>query len=125
MDTQPRAVGGILKVGPKQLYHWDKEGNHHCLPSQLCVLDFYVCEEWQRRGVGRRLFDHMLQCERTSPELLAYDRPSSKLIAFLCTHFGLQQFFPQRNNFVIFDAFFDRGHGDKLAHRPLTARGVA
>ena len=48
----------------------------------LCVLDFYVHESMQRRGIGRRLFDEMLRTERTEARLLGYDRPSPKLIGF-------------------------------------------
>ena len=90
------------------------------------MLDFYVSEEWQRRGIGRRLFDHMIACEQTTPELVAYDRPSPKLLAFLRKHFGLQQFAPQRNNFVIFDAFFKADpRAMEAAQRPLTSRGCS
>lgn len=51
----------------------------------------------------------MLRCQthRVTPEQLAYDRPSPKLFAFLKKRCGLSEFFPQPNNFVIFDAFFD------------------
>jgi alpha-tubulin N-acetyltransferase 1 len=126
LDEQPRALGGLLKVGRKQLYHWDHDGNHRCLANQLSVLDFYVCEEWQRRGIGHRLFEHMISCEQTTPERVAYDRPSPKLLAFLRKHFGLQQFVPQRNNFVIYDAFFQTDPRDVLAQgRPLTSRGCS
>lgn len=47
-----------------------------------------------------------LQAENIEPHQLAYDRPSPKLIAFLRKHCGLTEFFPQPNNFVIFDDYF-------------------
>lgn len=47
-----------------------------------------------------------LQTENIEPRQLAYDRPSPKLVAFLRKHCGLIEFFPQPNNFVIFDDYF-------------------
>ena len=68
----------------------------------LCVLDFYVHESYQRDGIGRHLFDAMLSHQNTSAEVLAYDRPSPKLLAFLRKHFALTNQLPQSNNFVVF-----------------------
>ena len=70
----------------------------------LCVLDFYVHEDYQRGGFGKALFMAMLQNEQTSPERLAYDRPSPKLLSFLRRHFELSSFFPQPNRYVVFDS---------------------
>ena len=53
-------VLGFIKVGPKKLFLFDKAGRHHeMLP--LCVLDFYVHEDFQRQGCGLKLFKFMLQ----------------------------------------------------------------
>lgn len=71
-----------------------------------CVLDFYVCETCQRQGVGKALFAYALHQLSTPPEFLAYDRPSSKLTAFLAKHHGLVHGITQPNNFVIFRGFF-------------------
>lgn len=68
----------------------------------LCVLDFYVHESCQRSGIGRKLYDYMLQCEKKTPAKVAYDRPSVKFMSFLAKHFGLRQYTPQTNNFVVF-----------------------
>jgi alpha-tubulin N-acetyltransferase 1 len=73
------------------------------------VLDFYVHESCQRAGIGRSLFDYMLSVQRLSPEQLAYDRPSPKLLGFLWKHYGLQAGPPQANHFVIFPGFFSTG----------------
>ena len=43
---------GLLKVGEKTLYHWGARGEIHNLRDMPCVLDFYVHEDWQRRGAG-------------------------------------------------------------------------
>jgi alpha-tubulin N-acetyltransferase 1 len=49
-----------------------------------------------------------LKTENKTPEKLAYDRPSEKLISFLKKHYNLSSFIPQNNNFVIFDRFFGK-----------------
>jgi alpha-tubulin N-acetyltransferase 1 len=48
----------------------------------------------------------MLEYEKQTPARLAYDRPSSKLIAFMAKHFGLKSYLPQNNNYVVFDEYF-------------------
>ena len=92
---------GLIKVGPKKLFVRTKQGQLAEL-SLLCVLDFYVHESHQRHGVGRALFDAMLEREGVDPAAFGYDRPSPKLLAFLRKHFGLADFVPQSNNFVVF-----------------------
>lgn len=96
---------GLLKVGRKLLYVFDDEGETHTVDAP-CVLDFYVHESRQRFGLGRRLFEHMLEKERYKPNQLAIDRPSEKLLAFLRKHYGLHKQIRQMNNFVIYDGFF-------------------
>jgi alpha-tubulin N-acetyltransferase 1 len=68
---------GLLKVGSKRLFIRSGAGSIREL-EPLCVLDFYVHESMQRRGIGRRLFDEMLRTERTEARLLGYDRPSEQ-----------------------------------------------
>ncbi|XP_032940092.1 alpha-tubulin N-acetyltransferase 1 isoform X2 [Catharus ustulatus] len=106
-DTCPPrgAVLGFLKVGYKKLFLLDRAGAHLQV-EPLCVLDFYIHESQQRRGLGRELFEEMLKRERVRPEQLAVDRPSEKLLGFLRKHFGLWDLIPQVNNFVIFEGFF-------------------
>ena len=98
-------VLGLLKTGPKTLFC-----THDRLMRELrgvtCVLDFYVHESCQRSGLGRQLFDRFLQCERQDPAMVAYDRPSPKLLGFLAKHHGLKSYNPQTNNFVLFDQFW-------------------
>ena len=50
----------------------------------------------------------MLAYKKTSPEMLAYDRPSEKLIGFLNKHFGLNSYTPQNNNYVVFHQGLDK-----------------
>lgn len=80
-------VTGLLKVGVKNLYVFDENGDTKPMPA-MCVLDFYVHESRQRAGLGREMFDVMLDRENVLPRKLAVDRPSEKLVAFLQKHYG-------------------------------------
>ncbi|CAK67726.1 unnamed protein product (macronuclear) [Paramecium tetraurelia] len=97
---------GILKIGKKNLFHRDLSGLIKEI-QPLCVLDFYVHESVQRRGIGKELFEEMLRCENIMPEKIAYDRPSPKLLGFLKKHYHLSNYIPQNNNFVIFSQYFE------------------
>lgn len=72
-----------------------------------CVLDFYIHESVQRTGLGKQLFEAMLENESLQAHQLAYDKPSKKLLGFLKKHYNLANFVPQNNNFVIFQQFWD------------------
>ncbi|XP_014875126.1 alpha-tubulin N-acetyltransferase 1 isoform X2 [Poecilia latipinna] len=100
-------VVGFLKVGYKKLFLLDRNGVHIEV-EPLCVLDFYIAENLQRHGYGIELFNFMLQHQNVEPVLLAYDRPSTKLLAFLARHYNLRQSVPQVNNFVAFEDFFHK-----------------
>ena len=106
IKAEENKVLGFIKVGSKKLFLRDRNFNYHEVNS-LCVLDFYVHESTQRRGIGKQLFDFMLKFEKKIPTELAYDRPSDKLLSFLNKYFGLNNFIPQNNNYVVFDEFFD------------------
>ena len=117
----PSRVVGILKTGDKNLFiarSRNVSNTSHNAPIEMeprCVLDFYVHESAQRRGIGGALFDHFLRRENKNPARLAYDRPSEKLFAFLAKNFSLTKYQPQTNNFVVFDAYF------AVAPRPASA----
>lgn len=98
-------IVGLLKVGRKSLYVFDRFGETRHVNAP-CVLDFYIHESRQRGGLGKILFEYMLEFEGLLPEQLAIDRPSEKLLAFLRKHYALTQKIPQMNNFVIYDGFF-------------------
>jgi alpha-tubulin N-acetyltransferase 1 len=68
----------------------------------LCVLDFYTHCSCQRKGLGRMIFQSMLETENVNPGELAYDRPSDKLPPFLQRHFGLQDGVLQPNRYMIY-----------------------
>jgi len=105
-DEERRALG-YLKWGVKDnLYFYRKSGAVvQCSP--VCVLDFYVHESLQRHGIGLDLFKAMLVDlgESVKPHLLAYDRPSPKLLSFMRKNFGLTQPDLQPNRYCIFENF--------------------
>uniref|UniRef100_A0A1B0CFN9 Alpha-tubulin N-acetyltransferase n=1 Tax=Lutzomyia longipalpis TaxID=7200 RepID=A0A1B0CFN9_LUTLO len=98
-------VTGLLKVGVKSLYVFDADGETHKVNAP-CVLDFYIHESRQRAGLGKVLFQYMLDQENYRVQQLAIDRPSDKLVGFLKKHYGLTQTIPQMNNFVVYEDFF-------------------
>ena len=96
---------GFIKVGYKHLFIYDEIG----VPMEinpLCVLDFYTYETCQRKGFGKIMFTEMLQNEKIEPRKLGYDRPSPKFINFLNKYYGLKNYVPQNNNFVVFTDYF-------------------
>lgn len=97
---------GILKCGTKRLYVRTRDLDLREI-EPLCVLDFYVSKTHQRQGVGKQLFEYMLNHVNTHPSCLAYDRPSTKLLSFLNRHYQLNNFVPQNNNFVVFDDYWN------------------
>lgn len=57
-------------------------------------------------GLGLKIYKHMCAMEGAAPEALGYDRPSHKFLSFLAKHYGLKDYVPQNNNFVVFKAYF-------------------
>ncbi|XP_057684185.1 alpha-tubulin N-acetyltransferase 1 isoform X2 [Corythoichthys intestinalis] len=114
-------IVGFLKVGFKKLFLLDRQGLH-IEDEPLCVLDFFIVENLQRKGYGLELFNFMLQDKNLEPVLMAYDRPSPKLLSFLAKHYSLTQSVPQVNHFVVFDGFFLNKPGS--ARCPLTDQGM-
>lgn len=106
VKTEGRQAVGFVKVGHRKLFYRDYIGTIVEM-TPLCVLDFYVYEKIQRSGFGKKIFEKMLECEGVEPEKLAYDRPSPKLIGFLRKHYGLVDYIPQNNNYVVFLNYFN------------------
>ena len=63
-SSRGKAVG-FIKVGTKKLFLYDTQGVQKEV-SPLCVLDFYVHESQQRKGFGKKLYEHMLQVGLTA-----------------------------------------------------------
>ena len=97
---------GLIKTGYKNLYVREYHSTGMINIKPLWILDFYVSENWQREGHGKHLFDWVLEDEKIEPKMLAYDRPSHKFLSFLNKHFGLWDYYPQNNNFVVFNEYF-------------------
>ncbi|XP_059614381.1 alpha-tubulin N-acetyltransferase [Phlebotomus argentipes] len=114
-------VTGLLKVGVKSLYVFDSDGETHKVNAP-CVLDFYIHESRQRAGLGKVLFQYMLDQENYHPQQLAIDRPSDKLVGFLRKHYGLTQTIPQMNNFVVYEGFFD--HNTSQSNSSMETTGL-
>ncbi|CAH1278387.1 unnamed protein product [Diabrotica balteata] len=99
------AVTGMLKTGNKSLYVFDRDGVHYQV-APPCLLDFYIHESRQRNGLGKQLFEYMLQRENVEPVQMAIDRPSEKLLGFFNKHYQLNEPVKQMNNYVVYDGFF-------------------
>eukprot|EP00656_Telonema_subtile_P015507 TRINITY_DN18140_c0_g1_i2.p1 TRINITY_DN18140_c0_g1~~TRINITY_DN18140_c0_g1_i2.p1 ORF type:complete len:160 (-),score=33.49 TRINITY_DN18140_c0_g1_i2:360-839(-) len=78
-EQQVVRVVGILKMGSKNLFVRTHNAQFKEM-QPLCCLDFYVHFSCQRCGIGRVLFESMLQAEQAPPHKIAYDRPSPKLL---------------------------------------------
>ncbi|XP_050435796.1 alpha-tubulin N-acetyltransferase 1-like [Adelges cooleyi] len=99
-------VVGILKMGWKKLYLFDKKGTRS-EALVYCLLDFYIHETRQRQGYGIKLYEYMLKDNELEAKQLAIDKPSRKMLQFMNKHFNLKKLVDQGNNFVIFEEFFD------------------
>ncbi|XP_013138080.1 PREDICTED: alpha-tubulin N-acetyltransferase-like isoform X2 [Papilio polytes] len=99
-------VIGILKIGMKKLFLYDKQ-NKLVIATPMCVLDFFVIDNRQRSGFGKKLFDYMLEDEKLKPYDLAIDGPSPKMLEFLKKHYNFNKVIRQSNNFAISEKFFE------------------
>lgn len=73
----------------------------------VCLLDFYVHYSFQRRGIGKRLFEFMMENERIEmPYQIAFDNPSVALLRFLHKKYNLDDPIWQNTNFVVFSQLF-------------------
>ena len=99
-------VTGYVRLGQRTLYLSPDPVSVELQPfSVYCVLDFFIQD--QRRGNGIFLMQKILTSSpNLSPEKLAFDRPSAKLVPFLRKHFGLLDLVEQPNKFVISRQFF-------------------
>ena len=52
------------------------------------------------------MFSEMLLKEKIEPRKLGIDRPSNKFLNFLQKYYGLKDYVPQNNNFVVFKDYF-------------------
>jgi len=85
--------------------------------SPRCLFDFFVVGGFERRGLGRLLFETMLSGEYgIVPASIAYSHPSDAMYAFLLKHFGLSGG-RTVSTFTIFDGFYD---SSSTLQKPIT-----
>ncbi|KPJ06313.1 Alpha-tubulin N-acetyltransferase [Papilio machaon] len=109
LGAYPKGDGeviGILKIGEKKLFLYDRQGKL-MISTPMCVLDFFVLDNRQRSGFGKKLFDYMLQDQKLKPYELAIDGPSPKMLDFLKKHYNFTKVIKQSNNFAVCEKFFE------------------
>ena len=106
LNEENKAAVGFVKVGRKQLFLWDRNGQQHEMRI-LCLLDFFTCPDCQRRGYGKKMIDKMLSDQNLEMKQVPIDRPSALCLSFMNKQFGLSEYLPQSNNFVVFDEFWE------------------
>ena len=104
-ENEQKALG-FIKIGYRKLFLWDRLGIQHEF-NKICLLDFFVHPNCQRKGYGKIMIDKMLITENLEMKDIPIDRPSLLCLKFMEKHFNLKEFLPQSNNFVIFDQFWD------------------
>jgi len=102
-----RAIG-FLKIGFKDLYLFDSSGHRHFEEKTSVILDFFIHNSFQRRGCGKKLFDHMLKEEHLDIKKVCVDKPSTKMLSFLNKNYNLVETIEQGNNFVLYRGFFGK-----------------
>ena len=53
------------------------------------------------------MFNEMLSKEKIEPKKMGFDRPSQKFLNFLNKYYGLNDYVPQNNNYVVFKDYFN------------------
>ncbi|KAK8885130.1 hypothetical protein M9Y10_044259 [Tritrichomonas musculus] len=103
-DDRTKALG-FVKIGPRHLFLWDRFGIQHEM-QPICLLDFFTYPSEQRKGYGKKMIDRILRDYRLEMKQIPIDRPSSLCLSFMKKHFGLSEYIPQNNKFVVFDQFW-------------------
>ena len=60
-DLKETEIIGFARFGIKDLYLYTKFGKVIEAKRSPCLLDFYVKESYQRRGLGKSMIDALLQ----------------------------------------------------------------
>ena len=103
-DTHTRVLG-FVKIGPRHLFLWDHFGVQHEM-QPICLLDFFTFQTEQRKGYGRKMIDRVLRDLNLQMQQIPIDRPSALCLSFMKKHFGLSEYVPQNNKYVVFDQFW-------------------
>lgn len=106
LDDENKMVLGFIKVGYRNLFLWDRNGSQHEMKI-LCLLDFFTYPACQRKGYGKMMIDKMLADQNKQMRQIPIDKPSPLCLSFMKKHFGLSEYLPQSNNYVVFDQFWE------------------
>ncbi|KAH8548067.1 touch receptor neuron protein Mec-17-domain-containing protein [Umbelopsis sp. PMI_123] len=91
VGSQRKPVG-LGKVGKKRIFHLSKDNNNIEHLTCECLLDFYIIEDYQRRGYGKIVMDAIIETEPNVEAVhdLGIDRPSEACLAFFEKHYSLK-----------------------------------
>lgn len=124
-DDEKQCAVGFVKIGRRRLFLWDPTGSQREY-NLICLLDFFVSPNSQRRGYGRVLIDRMLAEEGLEMKQLPIDKPSPMCYSFMRKHFGLENLVPQPNKFAVFREFFESDLPLLESASPMrTPRGIS
>ena len=105
MKVKGSRVEGMMVVGSRTVMYRDDRGK--CVDiSPLCVVDFYVHDRLQRRGIGIGIFSKMMKSEKIAVNKIAYDRPSPAILQFVSKYFDLWKHTQQSSGVLVYDAYF-------------------
>lgn len=71
VKAEAHTVYGFLRIEYKKLMYVDKQGNSK-EGRFICLVDFYVPESLQRSGVGKIIFNKMLETEKIKAFQIAF-----------------------------------------------------
>ena len=106
IKADAQTIYGYLRIEIKKLSFQDLKGVKR-ESKFLCLIDFYVPESHQRIGIGKTIFQKMLDTEQTQTSKLAYRRPSLEMFSFLKRYYGLTDHITQNTGHIIFKAYLE------------------
>ena len=59
--------------------------------ESTCILDFYIHEDWQRKGHGTQLMSYMMKVKKIKPRQLSLYQPSKSMLRFMKKNYGLTE----------------------------------
>ena len=102
IKTKGHCVYGYIRAGYRNVYVHTLQDTLAKM-NLLCVFDFYVHCNVQRRGIGKEIFNTLLYIHHNiKPCYIAYDCPTKAMIDFLHKYYALSCPIYQHNNMVIY-----------------------
>lgn len=102
IKANQRKVFGFIRYGHQDVYLSDSNQELMKVKNLLIVFDFYVHTTNQKRGIGKELFDKLLEINHITAGDIAYDMLNEKMINFLYKHYSLKNPLRQHNHLYIF-----------------------